>query len=276
MFILAVDDEQNMLEELAAELTKVFPQANIHVETEALAAEEWVKCLKEEGNTLEYAFLDIHMRGMNGLELAGKIKTIYPETNLIFCTAYTEHAFDAFRMFAKGYLLKPISAADIVRTLDEMVQDWRKSNSELPRDIRVQTFGHFEIFVDGHPLLFEREKSKELLAYLVDRHGAAVTTKQIAVILWEDRPYDRTLKNYVATVVKSLKKALVAAGAEDILIKTHNHLSVDVSKFQCDAYNYEKGDIDAIDSFHGEYMVNYSWAEFTTGRYVFMEPNPMK
>ena len=49
MFILAVDDEQNMLEELAAELTKVFPQANIHVETEASAAAEWVKCLKEEG-----------------------------------------------------------------------------------------------------------------------------------------------------------------------------------------------------------------------------------
>ena len=276
MFILAVDDEQNMLDELVTELTKVFPQADIHGETEALAASEWVKCLKEENNTLEYAFLDIHMRGMNGLELARGIKAISPDTNLIFCTAYAEHAFDAFEMFAKGYLLKPVSAADIVRTLDEMVHDWRKAESKQTHDIRVQTFGHFEIFVDGHPLLFEREKSKELLAYLVDRHGAAVTTKQIAVILWEDRPYDRTLKNYVATVVKSLKKALVAAGAEDILIKTHNHLSVDVSKFQCDAYNYEKGDIAAIDSFHGEYMVNYSWAEFTTGRYVFMKPNPMK
>lgn len=271
MFILAVDDEQNLLEGLVTELMKVFPQANIHGETEALAAAEWVKCLKEENNTLAYAFLDIHMRGMNGLELARQIKTIHPDANLIFCTAYTEHAFDAFGMFAKGYLLKPVSAADIVRTLDEMVHDWRKTKNELPRDIRVQTFGHFEIFVDGQPLIFEREKAKELLAYLVDRHGSAVTTEQIAVILWENRPYDRTLKNYVATVVKALKKALIAAGAEDILIKTHNHLSVDITKFKCDAYDYEKKDATAISSFHGEYMINYSWAEFTTGRYIFME-----
>ena len=78
-----------------------------------------------------------------------------------------------------------------------------------------------------------REKAKELLAYLVDRHGVAVTTEQIAVLLWDNRPYDRTLKNYVATVVKSLKKALSNAGVEDILIKTHNHLSVDVKKFRC-------------------------------------------
>ena len=37
---------------------------------------------------------------------------------------------------------------------------------------------------------------------------------------------------------------------------------------ECDAYDFEKGDLLAINSFRGEYMVNYSWAEFTTGHYV--------
>jgi two-component SAPR family response regulator len=174
-------------------------------------------------------------------------------------------------MYAKGYLLKPVSAEDIIRTLDEMVHDWRKGADERSRDIRVHTFGHFAVFVDDQPLSFEREKAKELLAYLVDRRGAAVTTEQIAVVLWSDRTYDRTLKNYVATVVKSLRKALSAVGAEDILIKTHNHLSVDVTKFKCDAYDYEKWDAVAVNSFRGEYMTNYSWAEFTAGRYARME-----
>ena len=271
MYILAVDDERNMLDELVTELSKVFPQGQIHGEMEALTAAEWVRSLKEEGQVLEYAFLDIRMGGMSGLELARQIKTLHPDAKLIFCTAYTEYAFDAVGMFAKGYLLKPVSAEDIIRTLDEMVHDWRKEKNELPRDIRVHTFGHFDIFVDDHPLTFERKKAKELLAYLVDRHGAAVTTEQIAVALWEERPYDRTLKNYVAPVVKSLRKALSAAGVEDILIKTHNHLSVDVTKFKCDAYDYEKWDAVAVNSFRGEYMVNYSWAEFTAGRYTSME-----
>lgn len=276
MYILAVDDEQNILDELVTELKKVFPQAQIHGEMDAVAAADWVRSLAEEGQTLEYAFLDIRMSGMNGLKLARQIKTLHHDAKLIFCTAYTEYAFDAIGMYAKGYLLKPVSSEDIVRTLDEMVHDWRKAKNELPRDIRVQTFGHFEIFVDGQPLYFEREKAKELLAYLVDRRGAAVTTKQIAVILWENRPYDRTLKNYVSTVVKALRNALSAAGVEDILIKTRNHLSVDVSKFKCDAYDYEKWDAVAVNSFRGEYMVNYSWAEFTAGRYIYMNSEWMQ
>ena len=270
MYILAVDDERNMLDELVAELQKVFPQAQIHGEMKALSAVEWVRTLAEEDRTLEYAFLDIRMSGMSGLELAKQIKTLHPDAKLIFCTAYTEYAFDAVGMFAKGYLLKPVSAEDIIRTLDEMVHDWRKEKNELPRDIRVHTFGHFAVFVDDHPLSFEREKAKELLAYLVDRRGATVTTEQIAAILWSNRTYDRTLKNYVATVVKSLRKALSAVGAEDILIKTHNHLSVDITKFKCDAYDYEKWDAMAVNAFHGEYMTQYSWAEFTTGGYTSM------
>lgn len=211
---------------------------------------------------------------MSGLDFAKEIKTIHPDAKLIFCTAYTEYAFNAISMFAKGYLIKPVSAEDIIRTLDEMVYDWRQEKKQLPRDIRMHTFGHFDIFVDDHPIFFEREKSKELLAYLVDRHGVTVTTEQVAMILWDNRPYDKTLKNYVATVVRSLKKALSTAGVEDILIKTHNHLSVDITKFKCDAYDYEKGDVVAINSFRGEYMINYSWAEFTVGRYAHMELKP--
>ena len=267
MHILAVDDEENMLEELVTELQKVFPGAQIHGEADALTAVDYVKTLTEDNQTLDYAFLDICMGGLNGLELARKIKTIQLDAKLIFCTAYTKYAFDAVGMYAKGYLLKPVSAEDIIRTLDEMVHDWRKEKNVLPRDIRVQTFGHFAIFVDEKLVSFEREKARELLAYLVDCHGAAVTTKQIASVLWEDRPYDRTLKNYVATVVKALKDALRDVGAEDILIKTHNHLAVDVQKFKCDSYDFEKWDVAAINSFRGEYMADYSWAEFTNGRY---------
>ena len=64
-----------------------------------------------------------------------------------------------------------------------------------------------------------------------------------------------------------MKKSLRLYGIEDILIKSWNHLAIDVSKIRCDAYDFEKGDISAINSFHGEYLSNYSWAEFTTGKY---------
>ena len=210
---------------------------------------------------------------MSGIELARRLKKLHPGTVLIFCTAYTEYAFDAVGMYAKGYLMKPISAENIVRTLDEMVYDWRKSLDVQNQSFWIKTFGSFEVFVDGKPLVFEREKAKEMLAFLVDRAGATVTTEQLAVVLWEDRPYDKTLKNYVSTVLGSLRRTLRKVGKEDILIKTRNHLSLNPEKIKCDAYDYEKGVMSAVNSFRGEYMVNYSWAEFKTGTYVTMEQN---
>lgn len=276
MNILAIDDERILLNELTCELEQVFPDAHIQSETDPFAALGWAQRLSDGGEALEYAFMDIRMKGMNGLDLARRIKTLHPRAVLIFCTAYTEYAFDAVGLFAKGYLLKPIRAANIVQTLDEMVHDWRSTKNPLPRDVRVQTFGHFEVFVGGRPLIFEREKARELLAYLVDRHGASVTTEQIAAVLWEDRPYDRTVKNYVSTILGSLRTTLKAASAEDILIKTRNHLALDADKIKCDAYDFEKGDAAAVNSFKGEYMVNYSWAEVTTGKYFHMQREKMR
>ncbi len=269
MYILALDDEQYALESLSEELKKVFPKADIHEEIKASAAISWAKDLSERGEELSYAFLDIQMRGMNGLEVAAQLKKIHPHVVLFFCTAYSEYAFDAFGLCAKGYLLKPIQAQEIERVLDEMVLDWRESPSCLVKDIRIQTFGNFGVFVDNALLKFEREKAKELLAYLVDRRGSPVTTAQIATVLWEDA-YDRKLKNKTTAIISSLRSTLKAAGIEYILIKTWNNLALDVSKVKCDAYDFEKGDLFAINSFHGEYLANYSWAEFTTGYYVML------
>jgi two-component SAPR family response regulator len=269
MFVLALDDEKYALESLSEQLKLIFCEAEIKEETKPSEALCWAENLAERGEELSYAFLDIQMRGMNGLEVAARLKDLHPRVVVFFCTAYSEYAYDAFSLCAKGYLLKPIEAKEIERVLDEMVSDWRDSQNPLPKDIRIQTFGNFGVFVDGELLAFEREKAKELLAYLVDRHGAPVTTAQIATVLWEEA-YDRKLKNKTTAIVSSLRSTLKNAGIESILIKTWNNLAIDVSKVKCDSYDFEKGDLIAINSFHGEYMSNYSWAEFTTGHYVTM------
>ena len=271
MYILALDDEQYALDSIAQELELVFPNAEIHEETKASAAISWAKELAETGEKLSYAFLDIQMRGVNGLEVARQLKILHPNVILFFCTAYSEYAFDAFGLYAKGYLLKPVQAKEIEHVLDEMVMDWRLEGDISPRNIRIQTFGNFGVFLNESMMTFEREKAKELLAYLVDRHGSPVTTEQIASVLWEDEPYDRKLKNKTTTIISSLRGTLREHGIEDILIKTWNNLALDVSKVKCDAYDFEMGDLVAINSFRGEYMANYSWAEFTAGHYTMLE-----
>ena len=267
MHILALDDELLALESIAQELAVVFPQAKIRQETKPSSAIFWAAALAEQGESLSFAFLDIQLRGMNGLEVAKQLKTLHPQVAVVFCTAYSEYALDAFKLYAKGYLLKPVLAKDIEQVLDEMVKDWRETRESLAKTVRIQTFGNFGVYVNDSLLTFKREKAKELLAYLVDRHGSPVTTEQIAIVLWED-VYDRKLKNKTTAVISSLRATLREAGIESILIKSWNHLALDIRKVQCDAYDFEKGDLLAINAFHGEYMANYSWAEMTTGYYV--------
>lgn len=123
------------------------------------------------------------------------------------------------------------------------------------------------MFLNGKPLHFERAKAKELLAYLVDRKGAGVTTERIAAVLFSDENYGKKLKNTVTRTVSFLKADLIAAGIGDILVKSWNQLAIDTSKIKCDAYDYERGDVAAVNAYRGEYMFGYEWAEFSVGRF---------
>lgn len=69
-------------------------------------------------NTVDVAFLDIEMPGFHGLSLAMELKRRDPGIRVVFVTAYSQYALDAWNVDASGYLLKPYTAADIRRALE--------------------------------------------------------------------------------------------------------------------------------------------------------------
>jgi two-component SAPR family response regulator len=168
----------------------------------------------DAGNTADVALLDIDMPDMNGLVLAAKIKEKSPDTSIIFLTGYSQFAVDAFALHASGYLLKPVSkeklAAEIRYALDA------HPAAEQPH-ISAVTFGNFNLLVDGHPVAFARAKSKELLAYLIDRQGSTVTRAEAFAALWEDGFYDRSMQKQLDVILRSLRATLDGAGIGEIL-----------------------------------------------------------
>ena len=251
MIAIAVDDEPLMLGALAKaigaspDITAVAPFSG---------CEEAIEYVKTE--PVDIAFLDIHMRGMGGLSLAEKILACRPECKIVFCTGYEEYAIPAFRLHASGYLLKPISAADVQAEIDNIkgVRQWEKP-------LQVKCFGHFEVYVKGAPLTFKRSKTKELFAFLVDRNGAGVTAAEIGVALWEDDEEQKN-QNYIHQLFYDLRHTLDAAGVGDIFKRNNYLYSVDTDKLECDYYAFLKTGKPA---FYGEYMTQYSWAEKTCG-----------
>lgn len=263
MHVLAIDDERLALESLLFSLKEAVPDAEVHgFITPEKGLEFALELCKDSKETLDFAFLDVIMSTMSGLEVAAKLKKLFPEVRIIFVTGYSDYAYDAFRLHAKGYILKPVSKALIKEELDNL--RFLADTDFCEKRVQIHTFGTFDVFVDQQPLRFSRSRAKELLAYLVDRRGSGVTLSNICAVLFEDSAGTKGNKKHAQNVISSLKRALESVGAEDILIKKWNYLALDIEKVECDYYRFLNGDIDAINTFHGEYMSNYSWAELTT------------
>ena len=252
MIAIAVDDERPMLQALAEAVSASPDIHRVHTFATCTSALEWLA-----GNTVDVAFLDIHMRGMGGLALAEEISRLHPQCRIVFCTGYEQYALDAIRLRCSGYLLKPITPEAVQKELDHI-----KKQSVGDRKLTVKCFGSFEVLYNGQALTFKRTKAKELLAVLVDRNGAGLTGKQICAILWPEDSDDTKNMDYFRHLVQDLRNTLNAVGAENVLCHEQYQYRIDPAQINCDYHNYlQYGKPD----FLGEYMTQYSWAEGTCG-----------
>ena len=261
MNVIALDDEELLLWRLEQELKKVFPDDRIVCFDNASDCLDFAERTASDKGSADFAFLDIQLTQSSGLELAKKLREIFPTIKIVFCTAFSEYTMEAFKLYANGYLLKPVKAAQI----RELVSTFDPAVSVRPPRVEIHTFGNFDVFADGKLVIFTKSKAKELLAYLVDRRGASVSSAEIGSVLWEDMADADTMKDRVQHVKKDLRDILSNYGASDILLSGWNSVAIDRTKVSCDYYDYLKGDPAAVKSFLGEYMTNYSWAEETAG-----------
>jgi two-component SAPR family response regulator len=214
-----------------------------------------------EENPVDIAFLDINMRGIGGLALAEKILESHPACKIIFCTGYEEYAVSAFRLHASGYLMKPITVEAVQREIDHVRNV--KNNEKI---LTVKCFGNFEVLCRGEILPFKRTKTKEIFAILIDRSGAGMTAKQICAVLFPDDTDDTKNVAYLRQLIMDLKNTLKEVGAEDVLQHETPYYRISPNRIQCDYLSYlETG----RPEFHGEYMMQYSWAEETCAALQF-------
>lgn len=256
MNIIAVDDERLALLALEEVIQSLYPDADLHCFLAPTKALEYARA-----HQVDIAFLDIEMGGMSGLELAERLNAIYGKTNVVFTTSHSKYALPAFALAPSGYLLKPVTPEAVQREMGNL----RHPVGLAQRHVRIQTFGHFAVFVDDKPVPFCRTKAKEILAYLVDRKGAAITRKELASVLWGDHEYTRSIQTHLQILISDLMHALEEASIKEIVIRQHGSLAIDKARVECDYYDFIQGDVKAANAFYGEYMANYSWAEFTEG-----------
>jgi len=258
MNLICVDDEALVLQLTMALCKEILPaDAQINGFIRATDALNWAG-----EHPVDIALLDIDMPEMNGLVLAANIKKQQPDAAVIFVTGYDHYAVEAFSMHVAGYLLKPVSKERLAEEIRYAIDGGPSGELAVPH-IQAHTFGNFDLLVDGKAVSFARSKAKELLAYLVDRQGSSITRAEAAAVLWEDSFYDRSMQKQLDVVIRSLRTTLDDSGVGEILELQRGFLRIQPELIDCDLYRFFAGDIDAVNSYRGEYMTSYSWAELT-------------
>ena len=253
MRIIAVDDEKIALESLSDAIKAIVTEDEV---VSFRYPEDALDYAKE--NVCDIAFLDVEMAGMSGVDLASELKKYNSEINIVFCTGYGNYRDAAFDLHASGYLMKPITPEKVKRELENL----RRPIFEKRR-LKVQTFGNFEAYIDGKPLDFKYRRTKELLAYLIDRAGAMCTVGEIIGILFED---EGGREDYFQKLRRDLLSTLEDAGCESAIVHKRGMLGVVVSEIQCDYYDCLSNKKDFASCYFGEYMAQYSFAEYTNAQ----------
>lgn len=157
MNCIVVDDEYPAREEL-----KYFIQgfSEIKIVGEFDDAVEALKFI--EKNSVDVIFLDINMPKLDGMASGRIINKFDKKINIVFITAYKEHAAEAFEIEAYDYILKPFSEERIINTLRRLE---RAEEGPQPSNKIALWKDNIIVVIDADDILYCEASERETIVY---------------------------------------------------------------------------------------------------------------
>lgn len=154
--VYLVDDEPLAVRRLTRLLNET---GRVEIAGSSIEPETALREINNLAANLDALFLDVQMPGLNGFELLARFETYPP---VVFTTAFDQYALQAFEVYSIDYLLKPIAAARLEKTLDKL-EKWRvEKNSDAAelRKIIERAASAFHSNQDAPPRPLERLPSR--------------------------------------------------------------------------------------------------------------------
>ncbi|WP_316799327.1 LytR/AlgR family response regulator transcription factor [Pedobacter frigidisoli] len=142
---IAIDDDPHSLESLMAYMNKLPGLELVQSFTEPLEALAEIS----DANPVDIIFMDVEMPSLSGIDLAALLRT--KTKHLIFTTAHTRYAIDAFKVDADAYLLKPYSMVHFARTINNLYPTGKKEDAAF--SIFEDHFFYMPLHGDGSDLI---------------------------------------------------------------------------------------------------------------------------
>ena len=200
MNILVVEDDQRIREGIAAFLSEFGYTI--------LEAKDGREALSKFNKEIHLVILDIQIPFVNGLEVLKEIRK-QSKLPVLILTAFSdeEYKIDAFTSLADGYMEKPFSLPLLKARIDSLIEkNYGQEEKFSYKNVEVD-FSGYSAKVDGKSVDMNA-KEVEILKYLFENEGQALTREQILDHVWketEEIPFDRVIDVYIKELRKKLK-----------------------------------------------------------------------
>ncbi|MFS0724888.1 response regulator [Paenibacillus sp. 1P07SE] len=279
MKAILIDDERLALEYLTKQLAGI-PEVSIEVVGSYIDPLEGKAAIAQEKPDI--GFLDIHLPGISGLELAEQLLELHPQMHIVFVTAFDEYAVKAFELNAIDYVLKPFSRDRLAKTLLRIRQLSSERGSAVAlsdRPLGVRLFKQLLIESASGEVFsmnWRTSRAQELFLYLIHHRGRLVRKDELARLLWPDFDLKRAYPQLYTTVYH-IRKALEPYGDRFKLGSAADGYRLELNRVDLDVERWERqlrelpglGDGTAaryaslLEAYEGDYLEDhdYWWAE---------------
>lgn len=272
MNLVIIEEKQTVLDAFQRTISDAAPGCRIQGFTDPQDAILYL--MKEPADAV---VLGSHAGKDVGIKSARILRNIWQDLDIMIFADNGEDAAEAYRLHCSSYVILPLSAGRVREELRYLRKKRPAMPAGLPseraseeNELRIITFGNFEVFFHNRPLDFRYSRSKEILAYLVDRRGSMCSNREISAVLWEDDDYKKHM-SYFSNLRNDLMTTLARIGREDVILHKRGMLGINVEAVSCDLYtclavmkDRNRPQVSAEEvAYRGEYMNQYSWAEET-------------
>lgn len=162
--IVLCDDESIAMKIICTYIEELIKKYRIEANlTGFLKGEKLLEYI--ETNRVDIAFLDIDLKGTNGITIASKLLKKNPRIITIFFTGHREYALDAFSVEAFGYILKPIEPERLERIFKKAIMQFNYTSNRAPSIPIVITVDNIKRKISQSSILYVERKNTQSIIY---------------------------------------------------------------------------------------------------------------
>ena len=236
MRAMIVDDEAPARSELKYLLEE---SGRVDLIVEATSAREAVEKLMEV--RVDVMFLDISMPKTNGMQLAEALHKLKNPPQVVFVTAYSEYALDAFGVDATDYLMKPVETDRLAQALDKIVEHIKPLNLPVSVERIPVVKSGSKVLVPIDQIRFIEAKDDYSCIYTEsDRFLSTISLQKL-----EDRlvghGFFRIHRSYIVNLEYVADVEVISAGILQLTIQGFEDKHISVSRRRVVALNRALG-----------------------------------